>query len=647
MCGLVGIVQRDASSSPDVTLLEQMTASLFHRGPDGGGTYVNGAVGLGHRRLAIIDPRGGHQPLVHEQSQRALVYNGEIYNFRELRRELQTQHGIPFQTDCDTEVLLHIASSSEFRWLESLNGMFAFALWDERSKTLLLGRDRLGIKPLYYINTGGEFLFSSEIRSLLMHPKVARSVNSDRIPEYLAFRSISGVETMFKGIYQVPPGSVMVFDQQAFKGSVVKFWSEGANKEISNYVDPNLSFEQQFESLLLDSVRFRLISDVPVGTYNSGGVDSSLVTAMVRKLSSGELHTFSVGFEESDYDESPYAEIVARRLNTCHHSLIVTQQDYLNSYEKAVCSLEEPMNHAHSPQLLQLSQFAKQYVTVVLTGEGSDELFGGYPRFHIPLLMEHLSFLPSGVAKRGLPFAQWSGSRKLVKLLENAGDSVRSVTDNSRFTPKQTFDVVCPGTHHFDQRTIIYDEAKKRTKTLLGSMLYFDQRTYLPSLLNRLDKMSMVAAIECRVPFLDYRLVEWSAHVPVGYKVGTWSGNKIIVKSVARKWIPQEIVNRKKVGFGVPIGRWLRSDRGFGRYFDLLTDSVFKSRGYCDYKAVERLAQEHRQGKADHSEILWGLINLEVWSRMFVDAPQSSRDAKYSMPDSTRRYEGVSAVSGD
>jgi asparagine synthase (glutamine-hydrolysing) len=626
MCGIVGIVRRDARISPDCALLERMTASLDHRGPDDGGVYIKGAVGLGHRRLSVIDLSGGRQPMVNKETERALVYNGEIYNFRELRRTLETGSDVSFETDCDTEVLLHMASISKFEWIETLNGMFAFALWDENAQTLLLGRDRLGIKPLYYTHLDNEFLFASEVRALLVHPKVAAMVNVERIPEYLAFRSICGTETMFKGIYEVPPGHVMLFRQKTFEGTLIKGWSEGKGKNIHDYVDPTISFEDQFQRLLLDSVRFRLISDVPLGTYNSGGVDSSLVTAMVRSLTEGELHTFSVGFEEADYDESEYAEVIAKRLGTHHHTLMINEHEYLQSYEQAVSSLEEPLNHAHTVPLLQLSKFAKQFVTVVLTGEGADELFAGYPRFHIPILAQSLRVLPRIFTDLGLEMARLIGSRKVVKLLENAQDGVRAIVENSRFTPGRDFGAVCPGLHPFTERMLVYGLAEGHASSVLERMLYFDQRTYLPALLNRLDKVSMAAAIECRVPYLDYRLIEWSALIPAALKIRVGWDNKVIVKQVASRWVPQEIVSRKKVGFGVPVSRWLRNVRGLGRYLDLLTDNTFRARGYCDPKVVERLIYEHLQEGSDHGEILWGLINLEIWWRLYIDSTAWQRN---------------------
>jgi asparagine synthase (glutamine-hydrolysing) len=315
---------------------------------------------------------------------------------------------------------------------------------------------------------------------------------------------------------------------------------------------------------------------------------------------------------------------VADRLGTCHHALTITEQDYLESYERTVRTVEEPLNHAHSVQLLRLSEFAKQYVTVVLTGEGSDEVFGGYPRFHIPLLADMFSLIPKPFRTYGMKAATMVGGRRVVKLLEGADDTVGSVVENSRFTPRRILDQACPGITGFPERFAAYQESQRRTDTRLGLMLHFDQRSYLPSLLTRLDKTSMAAAIECRVPFLDYRLVEWSRFVPANHKIQTGRRNKVIVKAVASRWLPNEIITRKKVGFGVPIDAWLRNKRGLGKYLDLLTDSVFRQRGYCDPKAIEGFISEHLRKEADHSEILWALINLELWWRMFIDVPAAT-----------------------
>lgn len=619
MCGIVGVLNRDHQSTVDKRLLAAMTGILSHRGPDDEGVFFSGALGMGHRRLAVIDLVSGHQPMIDEERNRALIYNGEIYNYRELRQDLISS-GMIFSTNCDTEVLLKMATFSSYDWLEQLNGMFAFALWDAHSKSLLLARDRLGIKPLYYVNLGDEFLFASEIKALLIHPRVQRAINTEKMPEYLAFRSICGNETMLKGIFEVPPGHVMILCQEDFQPKFIKFWGEGRNKGVSDFADPSSSSEDQFTEILQEAVRYRLISDVPVGTYNSGGVDSSLVTAMMRAMTTGELHTFSVGFEEESHDERRYAKLVADKLGTHHHTLVINESQYVSSLQSSLYYLEEPLNHAHSVQLLHLSRFAKEYVTVVLTGEGSDELFGGYPRYQIPLASHYLTYMPKVISRELHGLFQDLGMRRLCKLLENSYDLKRCIIENSRFTPLNELDALLPDCHAFLQREEIYRSAVDRNATILAQLLYFDQRTYLPSLLKRLDKMSMAAAVECRVPFLDYRLVEWSYLLNDRMKVKLGRENKVIVKKAAEPWLPKEIIYRKKVGFGVPISGWFRNPKGLGQYLDILTDKTFKERDHFDAKSVEKFIKEHRSGDRDHSELLWGLLNLELWWRTFVDS---------------------------
>jgi asparagine synthase (glutamine-hydrolysing) len=359
---------------------------------------------------------------------------------------------------------------------------------------------------------------------------------------------------------------------------------------------------------------------VPVGSFNSGGVDSSLVTAMMRSLTEGELHTFSVGFDEPLYDERRFAKIVADKLGTSHHTLVINQEQYAASLPQVVAQLEEPVNHPHTVQFLHLSRYAKEYVTVVLTGEGSDELFGGYPRYQIPLLARYLRFMPEILSKGLLDLVQRAGQRRLVKLLENAAHPREAVIENSRYTSLQDLELLFPANHRFQDRESAYEQAALRNGTPLRQLLHFDQHTYLPGLLARLDKMSMAGSLECRVPFLDYRMVEWSAALPDRYKIKLGRMNKVIVKKVAERWLPREIVYREKVGFGVPLAEWFRNPHGLGRYLDVLTDKSFRERGFFDAKSVDRLVGEHLHEGLDHHEILWGLVNLELWCRTFIDA---------------------------
>jgi len=616
MCGITGMLSLDIARPADRQILSTMTNLIAHRGPDDDGFYLQGPIGLGHRRLSILDIKGGHQPWLDPDRKRALVYNGEIYNYRELRADMQVS-GLSFQSNCDTEVLLQIADLRDTAWLASLNGMFAFAIWDEVQQELLLGRDRLGIKPLYYCLHDGRFFFASEIKSLLACG-ITRRLNETVIPEYMAFRSVSGSETMVCGIWALPAGHVLRIRPGDSVPQIERYWDDAASNG-SVWADTSQTHEDQFNQLISDSIRYRLIADVPVGTYNSGGVDSSLVTARVRELMGGELHSFSVGFEEDDHDESRYAQIVADQLGTHHHILVMNGRQYADALEETAWYCDQPINHAHTVQLLQLSRLAKQFVTVVLTGEGADELFAGYPRYQIPVLAARLSILPKllhGTTRRVLELLHM---RRLVKLFEVSDDLDRSIIEGARFCSMS--ELSSAGITNFvsEARRDIYRKTQAKNLNRLEQILDFDRRTYLPALLDRLDRTTMASGIEARVPFLDYRIVEWSMRLPQSTKLITGRENKILVKKLAARIFPRKMIYRRKVGFGVPVGRWFRDKHGLGRYLDLVTDDTFSTRGHCDARTVLKLVDGHRRGDADHGDILWGLVNLELWQRTFID----------------------------
>jgi asparagine synthase (glutamine-hydrolysing) len=619
MCGIAGLFYRDGAKPVDTALLGRMNDVMHHRGPDDAGLFVGPGVGLAHRRLSIIDIAGGHQPMHDDSRRRTIVYNGEIYNFREVRQTLEAR-GVPFTTSSDTEVLLKAAEFQSVDWVEQLNGMFAFALWDASARALLLGRDRMGVKPLYYALADGELIFASEIKPILLHPKMRRRVAVERIPEYIAFRTLGGTDTLFEGIQQVPAGHVLTISQADFSPKLIPYWREGQGKTIGDYVDPTLSSIDQLDALLKRAVNYRLISDVPVGSFNSGGVDSSLNSSIMRSLTDGEMHTFSVGFKEPDYDESRYARMVATRLGTSHHTLVIDEREYLDHLEETLWHLEEPVNHAHSVQLLLLSRLAKQHVTVALTGEGADEVFGGYPRLQIPLMVSAMQRVPRFVSSGVLELARAARARKAVKLLENAGDVKRSIIEGARYVPRHELTQLFSKTVTYPRREAAYERALSRQQDLVGRVLYFDQRTYLPGLLTRLDKTSMASGLECRVPFLDVNVVEWSRHLSPRQKIRLGATTKYVVKKVAERWLPAEIVHRRKVGFGTPIGRWFRNRQGLGSLLDVLTDQTFRQRGYMQPGVVERMVREHVNGTDDHHEALWGLVNLELWCRKFIDS---------------------------
>jgi asparagine synthase (glutamine-hydrolysing) len=603
-----------------------MSELISHRGPDGNGVFISGSVGLAHRRLAVIDIECGAQPMTNDISRQTIVFNGEIYNYRELRKTL-LPGSHRFHTDSDTEVLLTLADVTKTGWLQKLIGMFAFCIWDEDTRTIMLARDRFGKKPLYYTMTDEIFLFSSEIKPLLSHPEVQPAANLTAIPEYLAFRTVSGTATMFKDIREAPPGHVMLLKLANWKLEVRQYWDESDEKDYSGVIHSSgaTTREEQFTALLKDSIHYRLVSDVPVGTYNSGGVDSSLITAMVREQKQDELHTFSVGFNEQEFDESRYAMMVANKYRTNHHTIVINEEEYNNSLDETLWYIEEPLNHAHTVPLLHLSRLAKEYVTVVLTGEGADEVFAGYPRFHVPMFSRYLSILPDIISLLLLFGARRSGNRKLIKLLETTHDLRRSMIESARYVPAATLDrLFIENIFQFPDREQIYDITDNPGISLLERMLRFDRKTYLPALLNRLDKVSMAAGLEARTPFLDHRFVNWSQTVPSSDKLKLGRSNKVIVKKVAEDWLPQEIIHRPKVGFGVPLADWFRNSGGLGGRLDILLDETYRQRSYVDHKSVSRLIKEHLDGRADHNEILWGLLNLEMWFRRFIDQPELS-----------------------
>jgi asparagine synthase (glutamine-hydrolysing) len=597
-----------------------MTDMMSYRGPDERGIHISGNIGLGHRRLSIIDLASGQQPMVDTARAKVISYNGEIYNYRSIRDSALTSKDVAWHTSSDTEVLLQLADLDNFKWLESLNGMFAFAVWEDKAKRLLLARDRLGVKPLYYVDLGFSLAFASEIKPLLVFPGVQRKINEKKIAEYLAFRNIAGEETFFQGIRQLLPGHVMILEPDSYRPRIEKFWREGIDCTASTYANSDKAYEEQFMDIFGDAVKSRLVSDVPVGTFNSGGVDSSLVTAVVRSFKADELHTFSVGFEESSHDESRYASIVSKRYNTNHHALVINQEDYSRELYKTVWHLEEPINHPHTVQIMLLSKLAREFVTVVLTGEGADEVFGGYPRYKVVKLGELMKLAPAFAAKGLANIMKHIGGRKIIKLARSLGkDETEQAVINSMFVPTCDVRKVSPQGIDFQSRRDIYHNRFINTGDSINTLLYYDQKTYLPSLLTRLDRASMAASIEARVPFLDYRLVEWSYKLNSNLKIKNLV-TKWVVKKAAEQWLPQEIIHRKKFGFDVPVGQWLRNKKALGAHLDLLRDITFRQRGYFDDKMVFVLIDEHLRGDSDHTEILWGLLGFEIWCRLFIDS---------------------------
>ncbi|MFH1143669.1 MAG: asparagine synthase (glutamine-hydrolyzing) [Candidatus Eisenbacteria bacterium] len=632
MCGFAGIYNFDRDDPVPRDVLAAMGEILRHRGPDAGDIWTQGQVGFAHRRLSVIDIAGGAQPMRRDNPGRVIAYNGEMYNFLELKRDLQAA-GATFRTRSDTEVVLAMADPRNLAWLDALTGMFAFAVWDEASRTLLLARDRVGIKPLYYHVSTRALVFGSEIKALLQHPAVDARVNAAAIPEYLAFRNVAGPETLFEGILELPPGACAVVRPGARAPEIIQYWRDG--NAFEQELPPGARGAAGLEEVLRDSVSRHMVADVPVGTYNSGGVDSSVVSHIVRGVTTGELHTFSVGFAEATHDESRHAELVARAIGSTHHSIVIGAAEYAADFPRTIWHVDEPLHHAHTVQLLGLSELAKRHVTVVLTGEGADELFAGYPRYQIPLLARRLKWLPRVLLGGGRALAAATGRRRLEKLLAVAHDPRLALIENSRFATRAQLAAVAAGARGdgarmagpqaYGARATIADEVAGLTLNELERVLAYDRRTYLPSLLQRLDRTTMAHGLEGRVPFLDHHVLAWSKTVPMGAKLTIGRQNKVLLKRHAAALFPGASMYRRKMGFDVPVGRWLRDDRALGRYAGLLTERTFAERGLVDARAVARMVDDHRTGRADHAEILWPLVNLEVWLRIFVDRTLDAR----------------------
>lgn len=609
MCGIVGLVYRDPSRPCDAERLTAMRDVVSYRGPDDAGIHCDGNVGLGHRRLSIIDLGGGHQPMSDASGATWIVYNGEVYNFRALRESLIAS-GHRFQTESDTEVILHLYAELGEDCVKRLNGMFAFAIWDAEQRSLFLARDRMGVKPLYYAETAQAFVFGSEIKSILASGVVSPMCREEALAEYLIFRHVAGSETLFRGVMSLPPGHTMTVRDG--KSHVTRFWSPLPADGLLP-----ISFEEarhRLASLLEESVQMRMISDVPLGTFCSGGLDSSLVTALAARLNGSPVNTFSVGFDEPDYDESAYADLVSKRYGSIHHQLRLGNADYSELFPRMVWHNDEPLNFANSVQIFALSQLARQYVTVVLTGEGSDELFAGYPRYRIPGLVRSYRHVPASVRRF---LAAIIRDHRVEKLNRYASLSEEGVLlHNAGFLPSEEVAGLCPRLPAFDDaRRLECLRRGDRPSHPVCRLSLLDQETYLVSILHRQDKMSMAASIESRVPFLDYRIVELANRLPAGYKLRRGVG-KAIVKEVAAAVLPREIVDRRKSGFGVPLDRWFRARDGMGVRVAEMPESP--GADVFDRGALRRLVEEHRAGTHDHSELLWGALNVCVWREAFT-----------------------------
>lgn len=622
MCGIVGFV--NGSFSSDMRgVLHKMANAIEHRGPDGEGYYETNSVdghhtiGLGHRRLAIIDLDSGHQPMGNEDGSIQIVFNGEIYNFKKLRKEL-IERGHQFRTKSDTETIVHAYEEYGDNCVEHLRGMFAFAIWDSRRNRLFLARDRFGKKPLFLYWSGGLLLFASEIKSILQFQGFKRSVNRSALWDYLAFRYVPGPHTLFEGIQKLPPGAIAVWEK-----SELSFWKYYTPKDGTprkTFTGSGDDITGQFLKCLEDSVSTRMVSDVPFGAFLSGGLDSSAIVGLMSRHSDYPVKTFSVGFTESEYSELHYAEIIANLYRTEHHELTVSQKDILNQLPQLVRFRDAPIAEPSDIPIYLLSVEARKTVKMVLTGEGSDEFLGGYPKHVFERYVGHYQRIPQAIRERlfeplvdVLPY-KFRRAKTAIKTMGIVSWQERMVRWFGALSSAERDFLVSFRPDNVCSCIDMCDNIEENSA--LRKILYFDQSSWLPdNLLERGDRMTMAASLEARMPFLDHELAEFVSTLPDAMRVRRMT-TKWILRDAMKRLLPREILDRPKVGFRVPVNEWFRGPMKEYLY-EHLTGPASRTNCYYNSGTLEKFLSEHMNGYQNHEKLLWSLLNLEIWQREF------------------------------
>lgn len=630
MCGICGKLAFDSQAKISPTLVKAMADTIRHRGPDDDGYYVSGQVGLGFRRLSIIDLKSGHQPLSNEDDSVWIVFNGEIYNYQDLRAFL-LEKGHVFKTRTDTEVIVHLYEEFGPSCLEKLRGMFSFAIWDKNAKTLFLARDRVGIKPLYYHLTDTSLAFASEIKAILADPSVGRQVAPEFIDRFLTFQYMPGEETLLKDIQKLAPGHyLLVKDGQAV---IRQYWDLQFAESV-----PHKTIEQAeaaLLNLLSETVNLHMIADVPVGVLLSGGVDSTGILSLAIDQTDKKISTFTVGFSGEHFaDERPYARLAAEKYGTQHYEMTITAGDFAAFLPKYVWHMEEPVCEPPAIALYYVSKLARNHVTVLLSGEGGDEAFAGYSNYRNLVWLERLKrggpFLNSALAA-GMSFGNsFLGASRLAQYVPLMGDHFPEYYYSRTSNPHRTTGNGLGSLYSADFLSAVDRElsiqpmrslqAHAHGLSTLDAMLYIDTKSWLPDdLLIKADKMTMANSLELRVPLLDHKVLEFAAGLPSNLKLNGLT-TKFILKKALSKRIPKEIRNRKKTGFPVPYESWLRTDLK-NLVWDVLMDSRTTNRGYFSKAAIERLLQANANG-SNCSKAIFSLISLELWHRTFLEGEQ-------------------------
>jgi len=629
MCGIVGLITTKKEQIPEAEILRRMRETLAHRGPDDLGEYVRSLdergpfVFFGHRRLSIIDIRGGHQPLSNEDGTIWVILNGEIYNFKELRGQLETI-GHRFRTNSDTEVIAHSYEEYGEDCFQHFNGMFAIGIWDDKKKLLILARDRLGKKPLYYALLNDLFLFASELKALMAYPHFPRKIDPLSLRKYLFYEFIPCPHSIFRDSMKLLPASYLIYQD----GEIIvkRYWSPFRKGEKENFREGEA--EARIIDLFKQSVKRRLISDVPLGIFLSGGIDSGAVAAFAQNEVPGKVKTFSIGFEDPSFDESRYASLVSHHLETEHHEKKMTPEDLLNIIPALPDILDEPMADASILPTYLLSKFTREYVTVALGGDGGDELFAGYPTYlahrfarhyeryfkylHplaiflgnlLPVSDDNISFdfkakkFLSGIGyPEGIRNSIWLGSFSILENQKVLSSILNDPLDQERLA---------------EEVTMYEKEFPFRDRLTL--LQFLDLKLYLQeSILVKVDRASMACSLEVRAPFLDHQLVEFVMGLPSDLKLRGFT-SKYILKKAMKSWLPKEVIHRPKKGFGVPIAKWVKGPLKelFG---DLLSADRIKREGFLNSEQVTRLLQDHLLNKRDNRKQLWTLLVWELWT---------------------------------
>jgi asparagine synthase (glutamine-hydrolysing) len=624
MCGICGVYNAGTQEPVPPQLIEQMTHLIAHRGPDDRGLHLDGPLGLGFARLSIIDLGGGHQPMCNETGDIWLVFNGEIWNYKTLRQELLSK-GHQFRTHSDTETIIHAYEEYGTDCVARLHGMFGFAIWDGPRKRLLLARDKIGKKPLYYTRIDNDLVFASEIKSLLCHPRVKREADVQAMVDFLSVRYVPAPATLFANVYKVMPGHWLLYEDGRIHEEC--YWDYTFGPPEQRPLEEHI---RGIKEHIQRAVEERMMADVPVGSLLSGGVDSSIVSGIMSQLTHHKVKTFAVGFDHPEYSELPYARMVAEHFRTDHHELVVKSSDLTQYWPLLTWHRDEPVSEPSDIGVYLISKLAREHVKVVLSGEGGDELFAGYPKYVVDWLAKYYHIIPAALRQSVIQSAIDSLPYSMRKLKTAARNISAPAPQrwmnwfgifNGRLKEQILSDSTRAAIDMDASRQFRYWLERNPQRDDLSSMLYLDTKIWLPdNLLMKGDKMTMAASLEARIPLLDYKLIEYAASIPSHLKIRGFKA-KYLLKRAFADFLPEPILTRKKMGFNVPTGIWFREGQR-GIITQLLLSERIRERGYFNQDYIAYMVREHLEGRTNFQAQIFTLASLELWFRIFIDSPQ-------------------------